>query len=95
LASEGFLVRSASDGPSGLAQLEAETPDAVVLDYAMPGMTGAEVARRAQATHPHLPIVFLSGYADSLALDQIEAAAVLRKPIAIADLSRAVRLAVG
>jgi len=95
LASEGFLVRSASDGPSGLAELEAETPDAVVLDYAMPGMTGAEVARRALVRHPHLPIVFLSGYADSLALDQIEAAAVLRKPIAIADLSRAVRLAVG
>jgi signal transduction histidine kinase len=95
LASEGFLVRWASDGPSGLAQLEMETPDAVVLDYAMPGMTGAEVARRAQASHPHLPIVFLSGYADSLALDQIEAAAVLRKPISIADLSRALRLAVG
>lgn len=95
LLSEGFFVRSASDGPSGLAQLETETPDAMVLDYAMPGMTGAEVARRAQAAHPHLPIVFLSGYADSLALDQIEAAAVLRKPIAISDLSRAVRQAVG
>ena len=95
LRSEGFLVRSAADGPSGLAQMAAETPDAVVLDYAMPGMTGAEVARRAQVAHPHLPIVFLSGYADSLALDQIEAAAVLRKPIAINDLSRAVRLAVG
>jgi signal transduction histidine kinase len=95
LRSEGFLVRSAADGPSGLAQLAAETPDAVVLDYAMPGMTGAEVARRAQVAHPHLPIVFLSGYADSLALDQIEAAAVLRKPITITDLSRAVRLAVG
>ncbi|MET3667247.1 response regulator [Caulobacter sp. 1776] len=95
LISEGFFVRSAADGLSGLAQLETEVPDAVVLDYAMPGMTGAEVARRAQAAHPHLPIVFLSGYADSLALDQIEAAAVLRKPIAISDLSRAVRLAVG
>jgi len=95
LASEGFRVRSAVDGPSGLAELDIEEPDAMVLDYAMPGMTGAEVARRAQAKHPHLPIVFLSGYADSLALDQIEAAAVLRKPIAIADLSRAVRAAVG
>jgi len=94
LASEGFVVRSASDGPSGLAQLDAEQPDAMVLDYAMPGMTGAEVARRAQAKYPHLPIVFLSGYADSLALDQIEAAVVLRKPIAIADLSRAVRSAI-
>jgi signal transduction histidine kinase len=95
LASEGFIVRAASDGPSGLAELDAEQPDAAILDYAMPGMTGAEVARRAQAKYPHLPIVFLSGYADSLALDQIEAAVVLRKPIALADLSRAVRSAVG
>lgn len=91
LASEGLVVRSAADGPSGLAALSAEPPDVIVLDYAMPGMTGADVARRVRAKHPRLPIVFLSGYADSLALDQIELAVVLRKPIAISDLSRAVR----
>ena len=95
LESEGFVVRAAADGPSGLAQLDVEQPDALVLDYAMPGMTGADVARVAQARYPHVPIVFCSGYADSLALDQIESAVVLRKPITIADLSRAVRGAVG
>jgi len=95
LASEGFIVLEAADGPAGLKILDAQHPDVAVLDYAMPLMTGAEVARLAQAKYPHLPIVFCSGYADSLALDEIDAAAVLRKPIAIMDLSRAVRAAAG
>ncbi len=95
LASEGFIVLEAADGPAGLALLDAERPDALVLDYAMPVMTGAEVARRAQAKYPHLPIVFCSGYSDSLALDEIGAAMVLKKPITIEDLSRAVWTVVG
>ena len=94
LYSEGFSVRSAANGASGLAMVDASPPDAVVLDYAMPGMTGAEVAHRMRARHPHLPIVFCSGYADSLALDAIKDAVVLRKPVSIDDLSRTVRSAV-
>jgi signal transduction histidine kinase len=88
LESEGFVVMPASDGPSGLELLASKQPDAAVLDYAMPIMTGAEVARRARAKYPALPIIFCSGYADSLALDQIEAATVVRKPVSIVDLSR-------
>jgi signal transduction histidine kinase len=95
LYSEGFSVRSAANGASGLAMVDASPPDAVVLDYAMPGMTGAEVAHRMRARHPHLPIVFCSGYADSLALDQVPDAVVLRKPVTIDDLSRTVRSSVG
>ena len=95
LFSEGFTVRSAANGASGLAMVDASPPDAVVLDYAMPGMTGAEVAHRMRARHPHLPIVFCSGYADSLALDEISDAVVLRKPVTIDDLSRTVRNSIG
>jgi signal transduction histidine kinase len=95
LHSEGYAVRGAPDGASGLAMVDASPPDAVVLDYAMPGMTGAEVAHRMRARHPHLPIVFCSGYADSLALDEIADAVVLRKPVSIDDLSRTVRQSVG
>jgi CheY-like chemotaxis protein len=95
LFSEGFIVRSAASGASGLALVDASPPDAVVLDYAMPGMTGAEVAQRMRLRHPHLPIVFCSGYADSLALDEIPDAVVLRKPVTIDDLSRTVRSSIG
>ena len=95
LFSEGFSVRGAANGASGLAMVDASPPDAVVLDYAMPGMTGAEVAHRMRQRHPRLPIVFCSGYADSDALDQIPDAVILRKPVTIDDLSRTVRGAVG
>lgn len=84
----GHHVVSAESGAEGLAQLGDVEPDLVLLDYAMPAMHGAEVAREIRKTDPGLPIVFVTGYAES---DQIEAsdpqAAVLRKPFSIADLS--------
>jgi two-component system CheB/CheR fusion protein len=43
---EGHLVRTAYDGSSGLAAVDADPPDVVILDLGMPGMDGFEVARR-------------------------------------------------
>ena len=85
----GFTVLQASDGASGLALLETSTPAAAVIDFLMPGMNGAEVARIAQTRRPGLPIVFVSGYSDTIALDGIAGAVVLRKPFDIDGLSRA------
>lgn len=90
LTSAGFKVSQASDGPSGLALIRQLKPAAAVIDFLMPGMNGAEVARAAQETQPDLPIIFVSGYSDTLALDGIAGAIVLRKPFNIDGLSRAV-----
>jgi CheY-like chemotaxis protein len=49
LDSLGYGVLEASDGPSGLAQLERSSPDLMMVDFAMPGMNGAEVARLPRA----------------------------------------------
>lgn len=38
--------------------------DALITDYAMPGMTGVELANRARQLHPGLPILLATGYAD-------------------------------
>lgn len=46
LAAEGFEVRSASDGGAALAMAEGPAPDLVVLDVAMPGLSGIDVCRR-------------------------------------------------
>ena len=89
LTSAGFLVIEANDGASGLALLERSFPAAAVIDFIMPGMNGAEVAKIAQQRQPGLPIVFISGYSDTVALDDIAGAIVLRKPFDIAGLSRA------
>jgi signal transduction histidine kinase len=87
---DGFQVFEAADGPSGLALMERQTLDAVVLDFAMPGMNGAELAKRARALRPGLPVAFCSGYADTLALESVQDAIVLRKPVAVSTLGRAV-----
>ncbi|WP_332773573.1 response regulator [Phenylobacterium sp.] len=87
---QGFQVFEAADGPSGLVALAREAPDALVLDYAMPEMNGAEVARRARALRPGLPVVFCSGYADTLALEGVDDALIARKPITVPALARMV-----
>ncbi len=92
LESLGYRVQAAEDGPSALAALERERPDVMVVDFAMPGMTGAEVARLARERLPDLPIVFASGYSDTAAIERVLGAgtAVLRKPFRVADLQEAV-----
>lgn len=89
LADLGFEVRAADGGKAGLALLQDFRPDVAVIDFLMPGMNGAEVARVAQKLHERLPVVFVSGYSDTVALDQIADAVVLRKPFEITDLERA------
>jgi CheY-like chemotaxis protein len=62
LESKGFVVRTASDGPSGLQVASREAIDAVILDYGMPEMDGEEVAKRLRAVRPEMPILLLSGF---------------------------------
>jgi DNA-binding response OmpR family regulator len=95
LADAGFDVGEASDGLTGLALIGARLPEVAVIDFMMPGMNGAEVARRAQIAQPGLPIVFVSGYSDTLALDGIAGATVLRKPFDAEALLAAVERALG
>jgi len=58
----GYAVLTAPDGPTGL-QVFAEHPvEAVVLDYAMPGMDGGSVAARMREEKPDVPILLLSAY---------------------------------
>jgi two-component system, OmpR family, response regulator MprA len=49
LGAEGFEVTAAADGGAALALAEAAAPDLVVLDVAMPGLSGFEVCRRLRA----------------------------------------------
>ena len=86
---QGFDVAEASNGFGALKELDAGIPDALVLDYAMPGMKGDEVARRAREMLPGLPVVFCSGFADSLALQSIEGARVVSKPVAVSAIAQA------
>jgi CheY-like chemotaxis protein len=58
----GYRVVTALDGDAGLEIFTKEPVEAVVLDYAMPGLTGAEVATRMRTIKPQIPILMLSAY---------------------------------
>ena len=62
LERSGYKVITASDGASGLDLFRDQPVEAVVLDYAMPGMHGGEVAAKMRAVKPKVPIVLLSAY---------------------------------
>jgi CheY-like chemotaxis protein len=61
----GHEVEFARDGPSALAKAQAHLPDVVLLDIALPGMDGYEVARqlRSLPTSQRLWIIAISGFA--------------------------------
>jgi two-component system response regulator MprA len=60
LTYEGFHVVTAADGHETLAQIEAQRPDAIVLDWLMPGLDGIEVATRLRAAGDEMPILMLT-----------------------------------
>ncbi|GAA4030542.1 hypothetical protein GCM10022281_07440 [Sphingomonas rosea] len=92
LRSRGHRVTEAGDGPQALLQLERSAVELLLLDFAMPGMNGAEVAARARELRPDLRMLFLSGFSDSAAIDRAVdgKARVLRKPITASDLADAI-----
>ena len=64
LQNKGFEVLTAESGPDGL-KLFADNPvEAVVLDYAMPGMDGGQVAAELKRLNPDIKILLLSAYVD-------------------------------
>ena len=61
----GHTVIAASSGAQALELLQSGRKiDLLITDYAMPGMTGTQLAESARALMPKLPILLATGYAD-------------------------------
>jgi signal transduction histidine kinase len=87
----GYVVTPAGDGEAGLRELQRERPHLMITDYLMPGMTGAELVRRASIDYPGLPMIISTGYADMEAVDKVIGDNyVLRKPFALSELANSV-----
>ena len=94
LADLGYGVVEAGSGGAALDLLEREAGiDVLLLDFAMPGMNGAELAREARNRRPNVPILFVTGYADTAALDQAGEDGILRKPYVERELAEKLRAA--
>ena len=92
----GHEVIEATDGGDGIDKYGAVNPDLVIIDYIMPGLSGAEVAEHILATRPDQPILFVSGYNETDAIRRVAPdAAILAKPFRAAVLEDAVRAALG
>ncbi|MBR0793594.1 response regulator [Bradyrhizobium manausense] len=94
LSEIGYIVHEADHGNAALAMQRSVDPQLMIIDFSMPGTNGAEVVKAARAVQPSLPVLFVSGYADSAALEAaMGTAPFLRKPFRPAELASAVRTA--
>src|SRR5437660_6418468 len=69
LEMEGYAVREAGNAEDGLAALEDEAPDLILLDVMMPQVDGWEMLRRVQERHGvgSIPVVMFSGQLEATA----------------------------
>jgi CheY-like chemotaxis protein len=98
LRTEGHETDTAGNGQEGLEKSASADFDVVLLDRAMPDMSGDEVARRMKKEKPDLPIVLVTGFGDIMLKEHERLAGVdlvLGKPVTIADLLKAIGQATG
>jgi CheY-like chemotaxis protein len=89
LEDSGYHVIAAENGQSALAVIENEaTPlDLLLVDFAMPGINGVDVAQRTRQRRPNLPILLITGNAEQAAVrSEAEGVPLLTKPFKQAQL---------
>ncbi len=96
LEKEGFVVRSARDGESGLASAAADPPDLILVDLMMPGIDGLEVCRqlRADSRTAPVPVIMLtakSGESDRVVGLELGADDYVTKPFSPRELAARIK----
>jgi DNA-binding response OmpR family regulator len=89
LTLEGYAVRSAGDGETGLALARAERFDLLVVDVMLPRLGGLEVIRELRRDDPDLPVLILSAKGqetDKVAGLQLGADDYMVKPFSLKEL---------
>ena len=71
LETPGRLVFEAGNGEEALSVVEKEKIDLILTDLAMPKMNGFELLRKLKMIGKSLPIIVLTGHADSMVANQI------------------------
>ena len=94
LEAEGYQVRTASDGASGLSLLQAEDPDVLILDLMLPELSGYEICRKLRDEGRDTPILMLTARGEEtdrvLGLD-LGADDYVTKPFSVRELLARVR----
>jgi CheY-like chemotaxis protein len=97
IESLGHRVITADTGMAALDILaQGADFDAAVIDYAMPGMNGVELAEQVRRLRSELPILFITGFAEPDRVNGLHALGiVLHKPFKAADLATKLAQIVG
>jgi PAS domain S-box-containing protein len=95
LHDQGYRTLEAVDGPSGLRILRRDQRiDLLVTDVGLPGMNGRQLADQARETRPGLKILFITGYAESVAISDgflQPGMEMITKPFELDNLARRIR----
>ena len=81
---DGVSTLIAHDGPAGLARVQADEPDVVLLDVRLPSASGLDVLEQLKRTNPSLPVVMLTASREiktAVRATQLGAFDYLTKPI--------------
>lgn len=65
------VVAEAGDGETALQMVDEWTPDVVVMDVSMPGISGIEATRRLRSRHPDIKVLALSTYLEPSIIQQM------------------------
>ena len=93
---EGVHVLIAHDGPAGLARIQADHPDVVLLDVHLPSASGIDVLEQLKRANPSLPVVMLTASREiktAVRATQLGAFDYLTKPIEHDEIVAVVRRA--
>src|SRR6266850_667631 len=95
LGEQGYQTLEAIDGPSGLRVLRTNARiDLLVTDVGLPGMNGRQLADQARETRPGLKVLFITGYAESVAISDgflQPGMEMITKPFDLDNLSQRIR----
>jgi CheY-like chemotaxis protein len=92
LEEAGYAVEAVADGRTAIEAIRNGGHDMLVVDFAMQGMNGAEVARQVRGFDRAPALLMITGYADTIMLDKMgESVPMLRKPFDGPTLLAAVR----
>jgi PAS domain S-box-containing protein len=95
LGEQGYRTLEAVDGPAGLRLLRTDARvDLLVTDVGLPGMNGRQLADQAREMRPGLKVLFITGYAESVAIADgflQPGMEMITKPFDLGNLSRRVR----
>ena len=96
LEEDRHRVKVFSTGESFLKDIEKGTPDLVLLDVRLPGVSGLELLKRLRGDHPRLPVIVMTAFGDiSTAVQAVQGSAFeyLTKPFDLEEALQTIRKA--